>query len=151
LLHENDVASLRDFGAMLRGTFQQNLAAKAAVKASHARAGFGPKNLLDGDRHTFWATADGVRAAAVDFTFPSETKFNVIRLREQIELGQRIESFALDRWTGKEFETFAEGTSIGACRLIRTADDISATRIRLRIRAAASPALSDFGLFLEAK
>ena len=39
LLHENDVASLRDFGAMVRGTFRENLAAKAKVKASNVSQG----------------------------------------------------------------------------------------------------------------
>ncbi len=76
----------------------------------------------------------------------------MIRLREHIELGQRIEEFEIDRWIDNKWEPFAQTTSIGACRLIRTADDITTSRVRLRItQSAACPALSEFGLFLEAK
>ncbi len=152
LLHENDVASLRDFGSLVRRTFQRNLAASAKIKASNARGGFGVTNLLDRDRNTYWATNDTVRTAEIELTLPVETTFNVVRLRENIQLGQRIEAFELDRWSGGKWDTFARATSIGACRLIRTSDDIVTNRVRLRItQAAASPALSDFGLFLEAK
>jgi alpha-L-fucosidase len=82
-------------------------------------------------------------------------KFNVVRLRENIELGQRVEEFEIDRWVRDEpdgkWEAFAQATSIGACRLIRLADDITTNRVRLRItQSAACPAISDFGLFLEA-
>jgi alpha-L-fucosidase len=151
LLHENDVASLRDFGALVRGTFRENLAAKARVKASNERRGYGPQNLLDGDRTTYWATDDAVKTAEVEFTLPAETKFNVIRLRENIQLGQRIDAFEIDLWRGGKWDTFARATSIGACRLIRTEDAIT-NRLCLRItQASACPALSDFGLFLEAK
>jgi alpha-L-fucosidase len=151
LLYENDVASLRDFGAMVRGTFSENWAAKAKVKASNVRKGFDPKNVLDGDRYTYWATDDAVTRAAVEFTLPAAVKFNVVRLRENIELGQRIEEFEVDRWIDGKWEAFAQATSIGACRLIRLADDITTNRVRLRItQSAACPAISDFGLFLEA-
>jgi alpha-L-fucosidase len=152
LLHENDVASLRDFGALVRGTFAENLAANAKVKASNTRTGFGPANLLDGVRSTYWSTADSVRTPAVEFALPAETRFNVVRLRENIQLGQRVEGFELDRWSAGMWETFAKATSIGSCRLIRLADDVTASRVRLRItQAAACPALSDFGLFIEVK
>jgi alpha-L-fucosidase len=152
LLHENDVASLKDFGALVRGTFQTNLAARAKIKASNARRGFPAKNLLDAGRSTYWATDDSVRTAEAEFTLPVDTKFNVVRLRENIQLGQRIDAFELDQWTDGKWETFARATSIGACRLIRTASDIATNRVRLRItQAAACPALSEFGLFLEAK
>jgi alpha-L-fucosidase len=93
-----------------------------------------------------------VKTGEVEFTLPRETRFNVVRLRENIRLGQRVDSFELDRWANGTWDTFARATSIGACRLIRTGGDISTNRVRLRItQAAASPAISDFGLFLEAK
>jgi alpha-L-fucosidase len=152
LLHENDVACLRDFGAMVRGTFQEKLAAKAKIKASNVRKGFDAKNVLDGDRNTYWATDDSVTKAAVELTLPAATRFNVVRLRENIQLGQRIEEFEIDRWIDNTWEPFAQGTSIGACRLTRTEDDITTTRVRLRLtQSAACPALAEFGLFLEAK
>lgn len=152
LLHENDVASLREFGAKVRGTFQENLAAKAKIKASNARRGFAPQNLLDGDRNTYWSADDSVNSAEIELELPVDTTFNVVRLREKIELGQRIEAFELDRWVGDSWKTFARATSIGACRLIRTDADITTNRVRLRVtQSAACPGLSELGLFLEAQ
>jgi alpha-L-fucosidase len=137
LLHENDVASLRGFGALVRGTFEENLAAKAKLKGA-------ARNLLDGGPYTYWS------GDSLEIPLPAETKFNVVRLRENIKLGQRIDGVELDRWTDGRWDTFAKATSIGACRLIRTANDITASRLRLRVtQSSASPALSDFGLFLE--
>lgn len=93
-----------------------------------------------------------MKTAELELALPALTKFNVVRLRENIELGQRIEAFELDRWTGETWVTFARATSIGACRLIRTENDIASTRVRLRItQSAACPALSELGLFLEAE
>ena len=155
LLHENDVASLRGFGKLLRETFRENLAATAKINASNVRgnqSAFGPRKLLDGDRTTYWSTDDSVKTAEVEITLPAEATFNVVRLREYIQPGQRVEAFELDRWAGVAWDTFARGTSIGACRLIRTQEDVTTARVRLRItQSPVCPALSDFGLFLEAK
>jgi alpha-L-fucosidase len=154
LLHENDISALRGFNALVKGTFKQNLAQKAKIAASNVRAkdtrAFGPRNLLDGDRYTYWATDDVVTTPEVIFDMARSVTFNVVRLRENIRLGQRVDAFALDQWKDGKWDTFAEGTSIGSCRLVRTKDDISTNRVRLRIiKAAVCPALSDFGIFLE--
>lgn len=156
LLHENDVASLRGFNSLVKGTFKQNLAEKAKVAASGVRTkdakAFGPRNLLDGNRYTYWSTDDSVLTPEVTFDMGRPAKFNVVRLRENIRLGQRIDSFALDQWKDGGWAAFAEATSIGACRLIRTKEDVTTNRVRLRItKAAACPALSEFGIFLESE
>jgi len=88
--------------------------------------------------------------------------FNVVRLREYLPLGQRVEAFALDAWTkddstnggsnrsgGDGWREFAAGTSVGNCRLVRVARQRT-SKIRLRIiRAAACPAISEIGVFAE--
>src|SRR5260370_30370770 len=132
LLHENDVQSLRDFGAMVRGTFQTNLAAKAKIKASNVRKGFDPKNVLDGDRNTYWATDDAVKRAEIELTLPAETTFNEVRLRDNIELGQRAEEFELDRWSDGEWVTFEQATTIESSPLIPPHTDINTSPVRLR-------------------
>jgi alpha-L-fucosidase len=154
LLDENDTRVLREFGGLVRGTFGRNLAAGAAAKAASVRGNskeFDPRNLLDPNRDTYWSTDDGVTAAEVVFDLGRDIGFNVIRLRENIRLGQRIDAFAVDRADGGGWAPVAEATSIGNCRLIRTEKDVTAGRVRLRItRAAACPALSEFALFREA-
>ncbi|HLW77151.1 MAG TPA: alpha-L-fucosidase, partial [Bryobacteraceae bacterium] len=129
LIDERDVASLAAFGKIVRETFGENLAASAK---------------------TIHRTRDGIRE--IEMTMPREISFNVVRLREKIELGQRIDAVELDRWANGGWEKFAQATSIGACRLIRLDRAIAAARVRLRItQAAASPEISEFGLFLEAQ
>ena len=74
--------------------------------------------------------------------------FNVVRVREYLPLGQRVDSFALDSWQDGRWTEFAAATSIGNQRLLRTAT-ITSPKVRLRItKAAACPAISELGLFL---
>jgi len=78
-----------------------------------------------------------------------EQAFNVVRLREYLPLGQRVEGFALDIWKNNEWQPFASGTSIGSCKLVR-GNPVTTTKVRLRITAApVCPAISEFALFAE--
>jgi alpha-L-fucosidase len=139
---------------MLRRTFKDNLAAQAQVTASNVRGGaktFDPRNLVDGDRFSYWATSDDVTTAEAVFDLKRAVTFNVIRLRENLRLGQRVDEFAVDAWKDGAWQTIAQATSIGSCRLLKTSAPVTSTKVRLRItKAAASPALSEFGLFTEA-
>jgi len=149
-----DVNILKQFGQLVKQTFAVNLAAGASFKASNIRGGnvakFGPAFLLDQSRYTYWATDDNVTKPELVIDLHQPKTFNVIRLRENIKLGQRIEGAAFDAWTNGEWKEIATVTSIGANRLIRLPNNITASKVRLRITA--SPvciALSDFGLFKE--
>ncbi|HWR50395.1 MAG TPA: alpha-L-fucosidase [Bryobacteraceae bacterium] len=151
LLHENDVASLRGFGQALAATFRQDLAAKAKAKASNVRGSFAARNLVDGRPDTYWSTADSVTTAEVVFDLARPATFDTVRLRENIRLGQRIERFSVDAWRDEAWQPIGSATSIGACRLLRTAAPISTPRVRLRIEQSAAPiALSEFGLYAAA-
>lgn len=152
-LNDADLASLRGFGQWRKATFATNLATGATVVATNVRAHsprFAPQNLLDGDRSTYWATDDGVTRPELRLEFPKPVTFNVIRLRESIGLGQRVGAFEIDAQTGGEWRRIAAATSIGNCRLIRTAQPVTTDNLRLRItEAPVCPALSEFGLFAE--
>src|SRR4030095_1751675 len=77
--------------------------------------------------------------------------FNVVRLREYLPLGQRVEAFALDIWKDNKWQEFASGTSIGNCKLVR-GKPVTTSKVRLRItQAAVCPAISEFALFAEPK
>lgn len=155
LIHQQDAESLHGFGKLMRQIFSENLAPQAGgIQASNVRgsdSGFGPHLLVDGRRDTYWSTGDGVTAADVVLTFPHPVSFNVARLREDIRLGQRISRFAVDTWTDGGWQVFAEGTSIGNCRLVRSPKAVRVERVRLRVvESAVSPAVSEFALFSEA-
>ena len=113
-------------------------------------SGSGREHLLDGRDDTYWATDDAtVRAEAV-FDFARPVTFGVVRLREAIAFGQRVDRVAIDRWDGGDWQPLAEATSIGPRRLIRLDRPVTAARLRLRVtEASASPVLSEFALFAE--
>lgn len=150
LIHEIDASSLKLFGAYLKKTFAKNLAQGAKLTASNVRPGSDPKHLLDGNRETAWYVDDDIRTPELVIDLGAPKTFNVIRLREAIWLGQRIDEVAVDSWQDGTWRELASAQSVGACRLWRT--PITTTnKLRVRVKkAAACPALSDFGLFLEA-
>jgi alpha-L-fucosidase len=149
LLHENDVRSLEGLGTILRNAFAANLAADAKVIASQQRgARFDGQRMLDSNRDTFWSTPDGVRSAEVEFDLGRDVVFDMVRLRECIRLGQRVDRFAVDHWKDGAWTALAEATSIGNCRIVRLREEVRASRVRLRIKeAAAEPAIAEFALF----
>ncbi|WP_258134926.1 alpha-L-fucosidase [Mucilaginibacter phenanthrenivorans] len=153
-LFENDVNSLKQFGSIVKQTFAINLARGASLKASNTRGGnkvkFGAANLLDGDRYSYWATDDNVKTPELILDLHKTKTFNVVRLRENIKLGQRIEEVAVDAWQNGKWAQIATATSIGGNRLIRLPENISASKVRLRItKSPVCIALSDFGLYKE--
>jgi len=155
-LYQNDVDSLQKFGRVIAQTFSINLAAGATLTASNIRGRnkmkYGPRNLLDNNRYSYWATDDRVTMPQLVINMHHARTFNVIRLRENIKLGQRIEAVAIDIWQNGKWEQIATATSIGANRLIRLPQDISATKVRLRVtKSPVCIALSDFGLYKENK
>ncbi len=151
-----DIRSLDVFGNAVRTLFAANFAENAVASASQTRAGqavpdkpnpYAPANVLDGDRYSYWATDDGVTNATLTLTLPAVTGFDVVRLRENIKLGHRVDGFAVDIWQDGDWKEYAKGQSIGACRLIRGAK-VKTDRVRLRVtQASACPCISDFGLF----
>ena len=152
-LGDADVSSLKSFHQSLDQTFSRNLMAGAGLKASNVRANsrsYRVQNVLDGDPNTYWASDDAVPTPELIVDLRSQQTFNVIRLGEAIQLGQRIEAFTIDTWKEGAWLQIAKGTSIGSCRLIRLAEPVEATRLRLSVTA--SPvciALAEFGLYTE--
>lgn len=153
-LHENDVAALEAFGEKVSKTFKENLAKRATFQASNVRRGpgkiFSTVNLKDGDRFSYWATDDDVTEAEIIVDLPKISAFDIIQLRENIKLGQRIDSVGIDIWEDNAWRPVAQATSIGSNRLIRLENPILVRRLRLRLYAPVAITLSDFGLFKEA-
>ena len=151
-IHENDARSLREFRRIIDATFTGNLAAGARVSADNWRGRdrrFAPANVLDGRRDVYWATDDDVKTTSLVLDLAHPTTFNVVRIREYLPLGQRVESIIVDIWRDGGWTEFAGATSIGSCRLIR-AQRVTTSRVRLRVtQAPVCPAISEVGLFAE--
>jgi alpha-L-fucosidase len=151
-IHENDVGALIEFRHKLDALFARDLASDAHATASNVRgndAHFAAANVLDARRETYWATDDSVTNAELILEFKRPVTFSVVRLREYVPLGQRIEAFALDTWQTDCWVEFARPTSIGNCRLVRNRA-LTTDRIRLRIlRSASCPAISEIAVFAD--
>jgi alpha-L-fucosidase len=151
-INENDVKSLREFRRRLDATFADDLARHAKVTASNTRGDdsrFAPKNVIAGRRDRYWSTGDFVTTPEIVLDLGKPVTFNVVRLREYLPLGQRVEAFGLDQWKDGQWMEFATGTSIGNCRLVR-GQPVTTDKVRLRIvKAPVCPAISEIGLFAE--
>jgi alpha-L-fucosidase len=152
MVHENDVASLQAYGAHLRKTFAINLAQGATFTASNTRGndpGYGPQHLVDGDRWSAWITDDAVTTPEVVLELAGPKTFNLIRLREDIRLGQRVAGVAVDAWSDGRWKQIAAAPAVGVNRLWRVPKTTTA-KVRIRVtKSPVCPALSDVGLFLE--
>ncbi len=106
--------------------------------------------MVEGGGSSYWATDNGVTEAEAVLEWKRPVKFNVVRIRENIQLGQRVEEFKVDVWQDGDWRVAGEGTSIGACRILRLGELAATNRVRLRItKSPVSPAISEFGLHLE--
>lgn len=80
-----------------------------------------------------------------------QATFDIIRLRENIKLGQRIDSVKIEGLVNGKWEILGKATSIGANRLIKLDKPVSLTDLRVHIYAPVAITLSDFGLYKEYK
>lgn len=154
LLPERDAQSLAGFGKKLNATFGVNLANGAVATATNIRGKsekYGPALIFDTDRYSYYASDDDVLSPALTITLKGEKTFDIIRLRENIKLGQRLDSVRIDIWRNGEWSRLAAATSIGATRLIKLATPVTAHKLRVQLFAPVPPALSDFALFKEAQ
>ena len=148
-----DINSLREFRRILDTTFKEDYAQGARISASNTRGNgdrrFLPRNVIDRRRDTYWTSDDQVHTPELIIDLSRERTFNIVRVREYLPLGQRVEAFALDVWKDNEWQEFARGTSIGNCRLLR-GKPVTTTKVRLRVtQAPVCPAISEVALFVE--
>ena len=148
-----DVSSLREFRRLLDATFSKDYAQGARASAintrGHGDGRFAARNVIDGRGDTYWASDDGVTTPDLVLKFGQFRTFNVVRLREYLPLGQRVEGFAVDVWNDGKWQEYATGTSIGNSKLVRGLR-VTTTGVRLRItKAPVCPAISEFALFVE--
>jgi alpha-L-fucosidase len=151
-IHENDVKALREWRRILNATFATDLARGAKTTANNTRGNdehFSSQNVVDGNRDTYWATDDDAAAPELVLEMKKPATFNVVRVREYLPLGQRLDGIAIDAWQDGKWQEIAKATSIGNQRLLMTAPTTT-DKIRLRVtKAAACPAISEVGLFFK--
>ncbi|MFC4592288.1 RICIN domain-containing protein [Sphaerisporangium corydalis] len=149
LLDQSAIDTLSQFGTTVSQTFATNLASGAtAANDSGTSNGTGhtPDLTVDGDLDSSWQPT-GTTGALV-LTLPSSRTFDVISVQEDLNIGQRTRSFAVDSWNGNSWTQIATDTTIGHKKLIRLASPATTTRVRLRITGSrAVPSVAEIGLY----
>lgn len=151
-LDSEDVSRLREFRAYLDAIFARDAATRQVATTSNVRGRapeYAGERALDGDLETYWATDDTVRQVALEIDLGVTARFNVIRLQEPIQLGQRVSAYRLQVEREGRWETVVNGTTIGHKKLDRI-DTVTARRVRLLIDGArACPLIAEVGVHFD--
>jgi alpha-L-fucosidase len=152
LFPDDALARMKEFKSALDQTFSKDLAAGKKIAASNVRGNdpkFAAENLLDGKNETYWATDDNVTNASVEVDLGGEVEFNVVRIEEVIELGQRVGEYKIEAFADGSWREIGGGKTIGHRKLDRV-PKISASKVRLTIvKSRACPVIRSFGLHLD--
>ncbi|RYD77440.1 MAG: alpha-L-fucosidase [Sphingobacteriales bacterium] len=148
-LHADDVAALKAFGRIVKNTFSNNLAKGATISSSNSRGKkFNPALALDGNKQTYWATADDTSNASLEIDLKAPKSFDIISLQEYIPLGQRIEAYTIEILENNSWKKIYEGTSIGAKRLIKLDQAVTSNKVKISItKSPVCITLSEVGLY----
>lgn len=149
-----DVKSLMEFKKLRDQLYARDYARGAKGRASNVRKGkdreFGPQNLFDNNLDSYWAADDNVNTPSVEIQLRGKSTFDVVRVREQIRLGQRVEGWAVDAWLNGDWKEVLVGKSIGHQAMLKLAEPVTTDRVRLRItNSPACPTISEFSLLLQ--
>lgn len=142
-----DVTRLRELGAFVKELYATDFATGAVVKADSQRdPQHDAHQVLDGDLATFWAPAGEATSGTIEFDLSKPCTFNVVRIQEDITQGERVQAYRVEIREDNAWRAVAQGQVIGHKQLIRI-PAVTAQQVRLIIeRAAAVPAITEFGL-----
>lgn len=155
LISQEDIQVLQEFSELRNSIFSNNLAKDAILTASSTRgqAGNSPfdaHHVTEDSIYTYWAPAEGHANSVLYIDFKKALSFNVLQVREPIQMGQRIISFHLDIVNDKgEWQKIVSGTTVGYKRLLLF-PRVESRYLRLVIEEArADPLISYFGVHLD--
>jgi alpha-L-fucosidase len=142
-----DAVRLKEFGTYVTQLNATDFVSGATVSASSRCApAHHERNVLDRDLNTSWTPAADQTAGQIEFDLGQPKTFNVARIQEDISLGERVQVYRVEILDGDQWRTVTAGQVIGHKQL-RRFPAVTAQRVRLVIdKAAAPPAISEFGL-----
>jgi alpha-L-fucosidase len=153
LIADADAERLREFKAAVDRIFASNLVSSASANASSIRGRsnlYSAARVLDGSMETYWAVDEGVTSALLELNLGTEKTFNVVMIREPIQLGQRVSAYRFEKWQDGSWEPIIKGTTIGYKRLERLESATTTRRVRLTIQQAlAEPLIAEVGLYYD--
>lgn len=161
-----DVAALQAFGEMRRQLLANDYALKAKARASSVYSKrHRASRLTDGNIESYWCPKETDKQPSVEIKLEQPATFDVVRLREQIRLGQRVEAFQLEAMVDGSWKTIiapgqpgekedqfdgirgGKGHTIGNQVLRWLEAPVTTSRLRLTItRSKAVPCISELSL-----
>lgn len=146
MIPDSIIQSLEEWTALRHAIFKNNLLKNSNIQSKDFS---NAKFLLDGQSSTSAKAKNRRNNYTIELSLPKDQTFNVLMLQEDISKGQRIEAFAAEYFDGTQWHPFAEGTTVGHKRLLRT-PNINAAKVRIRIlKSRLKPNLSELGLFYQ--
>lgn len=138
LLHENDVKRLAEIGEYLEKAFGENLLEKARLSAD----GVGIESVRADSYDDYFTAEKGRNTAEITAEWEQPVSVGNIVLKENIRMGQRVESFTVEVRNNGVFSEFYSGTVIGYKRIVPL-KNITADAVRIRITdSRAEPVIS---------
>ena len=118
LFDEKDIKRLYEFTAYRNELYKEDLALGAKVSGPALSADFACHHLTDGLESSSWAS-DADLPIQLELDLGSPKTFDVIELREDLKLGQRIAAFHVQVEVDGVWQEFGTGFTVGYKRLLR--------------------------------
>ena len=135
-----------EFAAYRNELYKEDLALGAAVSGPTLSADFACHHLTDGFETSSWAS-DADLPIHLELDLGSPKTFDVIELREDLKLGQRIAAFHVQVEVDGVWQEFGMGFTVGHKRLLR-GPLVEAQKVRVMITEAQSmPVLTKIALY----
>ena len=146
LFDEKDIQRLYEFAAYRDTLYREDLALGAKVSGHALSPDFACHHLTDGLEASSWAS-DAELPIQLELDLGSPKTFDVIELREDLKLGQRIAAFRVQVELDGVWQEFGSGFTVGYKRLLR-GSMVEAQKVRVIITEAQDlPVLTKISLY----
>lgn len=146
LFDEKDIRRLYEFAAYRDTLYREDLALGAKVSGPALSPDFACHHLTDGLEASSWAS-DAELPIQLELDLGALKTFDVIELREDLKMGQRIAAFRVQVELDGVWQEFGSGYTVGYKRLLR-GSVVEAQKIRVTItEAQALPLLTKISLY----
>ena len=146
LFDAKDIERLYEFAAYRNELYKEDLALGAKVFGPALSADFACHYLTDGLKTSSWASDAGL-PIQLELDLGSPKTFDVIELREDLKLGQRIAGFYVQVEVDGVWQEFGTGFTVGYKRLLR-GPLVEAQKVRVMITESQDlPVLTKISLY----
>lgn len=146
LFDTKDIERLYEFATYRNELYKEDLALGAKVSGPALSADFACHHLTDGLETSSWAS-DADLPIQLELDLGAPKTFDVLELREDLKLGQRIAAFHVQIEVDGVWQEFGRGFTVGHKRLLR-GSLVEAQKVRVMITEAQSiPVLTKISLY----